>query len=316
MKCSKCNDKAIYFAKYNGLYLCKRHFNEMVERRAKKDLRTQINLNSDIVDISVALSGGKDSSTTLYLIHKILGNRRNVRIHAFTVDEGIDGYRESGLENARKLCRDLGIDHEVIGFKEKYGITLDEIVSRDNKKIPCSYCGPMRRNLINMMASLQNADYVALGLNLDDYSQSILMNVAKGDFERMMRMSPQKDIKEGLVRRIAPLRSIPEKEVLLYAYVNGIPFDSSWCPYYGRAQRNIFRDVVNRLSEENPSTKFSLLKFLDNVRENSAAYRKDVNIGRCEICGAPTTQKICATCMELLNLKNSDDLERKSVLKK
>jgi len=303
MKCSKCGKKAVYFAKYNGLYLCKDHFNEMVEKRVKRDLRKQIDLNKNLVRISVALSGGKDSSTTLYLIKNILGNRRNIKITAFTVDEGISGYREYGLKSAEKLCNDLGIDHKVIKFKDNFNLTLDEIIKNDEEKIPCSYCGPMRRSLINKMAMIQDADYVALGLNLDDYSQSILMNVVKGDFDRMMRMSPQSNQKEGMVKRIAPLRSVPEKEVLLYAFINGITFDSSWCPYYDRAQRNIFRDIVNKLSEENPSSKFSILKFLDTMRENVPQYKKDAKINKCRICGSPTNGDICATCSELENLK-------------
>ena len=44
--------------------------------------------------------GGKDSSATLYLLHKILSERRNLELTAFTVDEGIEGYRSTGLEKA------------------------------------------------------------------------------------------------------------------------------------------------------------------------------------------------------------------------
>ncbi|WP_010916703.1 TIGR00269 family protein [Thermoplasma volcanium] len=299
MKCSKCSAEAIYYAKYNGLYLCRDHFNEMIEGRVKKEIRKQVEFHGDDVTISVALSGGKDSSVTLFLLHKILGNRKNMKIKAFTVDEGIDGYRPSGLESAKRLCTSLGIDHETISFYDSYGLTLDSIVKTNPVKIPCAYCGPLRRKLINEMADKQDADYVALGLNLDDYSQSILMNVAKGDFDRFIRMSPQTDRKVGLVRRIAPLRTILEKEVVLYAVTNDIPFDSSWCPYYSRAQRNVFREVVNKLSEENPSTKFAILKFFDRVRENITTGHEEVKLKRCKICGAPTERDVCTACSSL-----------------
>ncbi|KAA8922940.1 TIGR00269 family protein [Thermoplasma sp.] len=301
MRCSKCNAEAIYFASYNGLYLCREHFNEMVEKRVKSEIRKQIDLKKPMVRISVAISGGKDSSVTLYLLHKILSNRRNVKLAAFTVDEGINGYRPAGLDSAIRLANMLGVEHSIIRFRDSFGMTLDSIVSSDPNRIPCSYCGPLRRKLINEMAEQQNADYVALGLNLDDYSQSILMNVAKGDFDRFMRMSPQKDIKDGLVRRIAPLRSVPEKEVVIYAVANGIPFDSSWCPYYSRAQRNIFREVINRLSEYNPSTKFSILKFFERARSHEA--EKTKILGRCKICGAPTENDICSACAAIESLR-------------
>lgn len=66
MKCSKCSAEAIYYAKYNGLYLCRDHFNEMIEGRVKKEIRKQVEFHGDDVTISVALSGGKDSSVTLF----------------------------------------------------------------------------------------------------------------------------------------------------------------------------------------------------------------------------------------------------------
>ena len=71
------------------------------------------------------IPGGKDSSATLYLLHKILSERRNLELTEFTVDEGIEGYRSTGLEKDRKLCENLGIEHNVISYKENYGYSLD-----------------------------------------------------------------------------------------------------------------------------------------------------------------------------------------------
>ena len=36
-----------------------------------------------------------------------------MNIKAFTVDEGINGYRSTGLEKAKKLSEELGIEHEI-----------------------------------------------------------------------------------------------------------------------------------------------------------------------------------------------------------
>src|SRR3989475_2579400 len=86
-------------------------------------------------------------------------------------------------------------------------------------------------------------DYVATGLNLDDTAQSILMNVARGDVEKLARMGPHETRQPGLVPRIQPLRMIPEKEVYLYALLRGIEFHDATCPYAERAQRGRFRDI-------------------------------------------------------------------------
>ncbi len=39
MKCSKCNREAVYHARYSGRYYCKKHFNELVEKRFKETVK-------------------------------------------------------------------------------------------------------------------------------------------------------------------------------------------------------------------------------------------------------------------------------------
>lgn len=300
-----CSGKAVYEVKYNGSSLCKEHFIEFVEKRVKKELRDQIDLKRDNVRISVAISGGKDSSVTLYLLHKILSQRKNVKISAFTIDEGIKGYRDGGLKAAQVLCSELGIEHEVMSFKENFGHELDEIVKIDGgTTIPCSHCGPMRRQLMNKISMINNADYVALGINLDDYAQSILMNVAKGDAQRMARMAPHKNVQKDLIPRIVPLRKIPEKEVMLYALLQNIKFDGGTCPYYARAQRNKFRTILSDLEQEAPGTKHAIVNFLDKIRPTLTDQYPQVEMNKCKNCGAPTPGELCVVCSDIGNLKS------------
>jgi uncharacterized protein (TIGR00269 family) len=308
MECSICGATAVYEVKYNGSALCKSHFIAYVEKRVKREIREQVKFDNKKTRISVAISGGKDSSATLYLLHKILSERRNLEITAFTVDEGIEGYRSTGLEKAKKLCENLGIEHNVISYKENYGYSLDEIMKIDKKTISCSHCGPMRRQLMNRISEYTESDYVALGINLDDYAQSILMNVAKGDVARYARMAPHSYTREGLVPRILPLRKIPEKEVVLYAILNGIDFDSSWCPYYSMAQRNSFRDIIEKLEKETPGTKFAIVKFFDETRKSIKEHyiNENIKLNSCKICGAPTPGEICEVCSDLEHIKEID----------
>lgn len=304
MKCSLCNKDSVYEVRYSGSSLCGEHLSRFVERRVKQEIRSQLKIGNRKTRISVAISGGKDSSVTLYLLHKVLSERTNVEISAFTVDEGIEGYRSAGLESARALCRDLNIPHETISYKENFGYTMDEIVAADGgKTIPCAHCGPMRRQLMNRVAAYQEGDFVALGINLDDYAQSILMNVAKGDAQRMARMAPHSGTQEGLVPRVLPLRKIPEKEVMLYAVVNGIKFEGGWCPYYAQANRNKFRSIVSDLEEENPGTKYAIVNFLDSIRGSLTSNLKPAELGKCRNCGSSTTSDLCVVCRDLENLR-------------
>lgn len=300
MKCSRCSDDAVYEARYSGEMLCGKHLAQSVEKRVKKELREQVEFSANGTRIAVAISGGKDSSVTLFTLKSILGMRRDVEISAFTIDEGIGGYRDTGLENAAALCRQLDIPHSVLSFNDAFGTAMDEVVRKDQSAIPCSRCGPMRRQLMNLQSMNLEADYVALGINLDDYAQSVLMNVARGDVDRMARMAPHHNEKDGLVRRILPLRRIPEKEVVLYALLKGIRFDSSWCPYYSKAQRNTFREIVETLEERTPGATFSILKFLDGIRPALDASTVPAELKKCSNCGQPTTREICATCSTLV----------------
>ncbi len=298
-KCSRCSNEAVYEARYSGEYLCSGHFISSFERRVKKEVREQIDFSKEPIRISVAISGGKDSSVTLHVLANLFKGRSNVSLRAFTIDEGIVGYRDSGLENARHLSAELGVPHSVISFSDRFGTTMDRVVDEHPGVIPCSRCGPMRRQLMDTESLELEADYVALGLNLDDYSQSVLMNIARGDAERFLRMAPHRTPVEGLIRRILPLRRIPEKEVMIYAILKNIPFDSSWCPYYAKAQRNTFRSILNELEEKSPGTKFAILNFSDRMKDMVGAKSSVQTMQRCRICGRPSSGEICSVCRGL-----------------
>lgn len=304
MKCSLCSRKSVYEVRYNGSSLCSEHLSRFVEKRVKQEVRKQLNVGNRKTRISVAISGGKDSSVTLYLLHRILSERRNIEISAFTVDEGIEGYRGPGIKAAEDLSRKLGVPYEVISYRERFGRTMDEIVSEDGgETIPCSHCGPMRRQIINLVSEKQDADFVALGINLDDYAQSILMNVTKGDVQRMARMAPHTKLQEGLTPRILPLRKIPEKEVMLYAVTNGIEFEGGWCPYYAQANRNKFRSIVSDLEEQSPGTKHAIVNFYDSIKGSLSSQYPQGSLGKCKKCGSPTASTICSVCSDLERLE-------------
>ncbi len=296
MKCEFCSKEAAIQIPYMKVALCESHFVAHFEKEFKKEVRRQIKFSGSGGKIAVALSGGKDSSVTLYSIATIFAGRRKVEVEAFTVDEGIRGYRDKSLETAKTLCNSLGIKHTVIGYEEIYGTTMDAEVTDLKGKTPCAVCGPMRRQLINLAADRSNADFVALGMNSDDISQSLLMNVSRGDLDRIARMAPHKKEIPGLVRRVVPLRRLPEKEVLLYAMIKGIGFDSGWCPYYAQAQRNLFRNIVDMIEEKYPGSKLAMTRFQDIIQEKLTDGMKSP-VNRCRICGEPTTNEICSVCI-------------------
>ena len=85
----------------------------------------------------------------------------------------------------------------------------------EEKKAPCSYCGVFRRQGINHLADRVGAD-IALGHNLDDMAQTIMMNMQNGDLERTLRLAPHTSTFGRHGSKNVP-RWIPEQEIHLYA---------------------------------------------------------------------------------------------------
>jgi len=294
--CSKCKEPAITFIRYNGTHLCQDHFIQYVERRVKKDIKKQ-GKTEDNCTIGVAVSGGKDSNVALHLAHDIYAKRKNVDLIAITVDEGIQGYRDESIPIVRKNCKALGIEHHIISFKDTVGTTMDEIAARHDKLGECSYCGVFRRLCLNTKAKELGVNKLITGHNLDDMAQSILMNFVNGDMQKLARLGPHKKIQLGLIPRLLPFRSIPEKETTLYAIVNKIAYYDGECPYSTRALRGDFRDIVDNLEYKIPGTRHSILNSYEGIKDLLLDKYPPVELNTCMRCGEPTSQELCKACI-------------------
>ena len=129
MQCSKCgNPKVIIKKEQSGQLLCKDCFIESIEKKVIKTVRKEKLLDKGD-KVLVALSGGKDSVTTL----EILNSFRKMHIIdlcAVTVDEGIANYRQEGIDIAKRHAERLGIEHKVVSLKDDYGITCKSRITR------------------------------------------------------------------------------------------------------------------------------------------------------------------------------------------
>ncbi|MFZ1023764.1 MAG: TIGR00269 family protein, partial [Thermoplasmata archaeon] len=180
---------------------------------------------------------------------------------------------------------------------DELGVTTDSAALRMAGTIPCSYCGVWRRQLLNRAARAIRADALVLGFNLDDLAQTVLMNLARAELPRIARMAPHRHQQPGLVPRLAPLAPIPEREVYLFARLEGLPFDHGECPHARAAARNVFREVVWQLEDSLPGTRHSLLRTQQQLAELLAENEAPgVGPGRCEACGEPSASRLCRAC--------------------
>lgn len=291
MKCQRCAKTAVIYQKYSNAHLCKAHFIADVERKIKRDIR-KFKMVERGDRIAVALSGGKDSSALLYVLNKIFKNRPDIELSAITIDEGIIGYREKTIPYAVKLTKELEVPLVISSFEDEYGMTLDRL-KKIKETAACTLCGVLRKNLLNKTARELGISKLALGHNLDDEAQTILMNYMRGDVDRMKRML-QDTVQPGMVPRIKPLRSIPEKEVALYGYLNNLPLSTDECPYAGEALRNEIREMLNNYEVRHPGTKYSLLGGFEAISQ--ALRHPDTKVVQCKKCGEPSSDVLCKTC--------------------
>jgi uncharacterized protein (TIGR00269 family) len=250
--------------------------------------------------IAVAVSGGKDSLTLLNLLVKMENRFPRSKITAVSVDEGIRGYRDEALEIARKTCEKLGVEQFVVSYHDLFGITTDEIAEMHLGQTPCSYCGVFRRKAINRAAQMIGATKIATAHNLDDEVQTVLLNMLHGDPWRIVRSGPiLHDPRGKFLTRIKPLCDIPEKEVVLYAYLNGFDFQSIACPHGNAAMRNDIRNFLNQLDQKHPGSKFTLQRTAERLRELLSRTAPVTELNECAKCGDPTPHQLCEACMML-----------------
>jgi uncharacterized protein (TIGR00269 family) len=300
LRCSFCGRRAVYDRRYAGVMLCDRCLIKSVERRFRRAV-AEHDLISPGERIAVAVSGGKDSVVCLHLLEEYC-SRRNCEVVAVTIDEGIRGYRDHSLPVARENAELLGVEHFVVSFKQAFGATLDRIVRLAKRRKtglnPCTYCGVMRRSLLNQAARELGADKMATAHNLDDEVQAIMLNYVRADFSRLHRLGPIYPPREGFVPRIKPLREIPEKETALYALLRGLNVHLAVCPYAGGIHIEI-RDFLNDLEEKHPNSKFMILRMFDRLKPKIAQEMPEFEMRKCEVCREPTSAKVCKSC-ELL----------------
>jgi uncharacterized protein (TIGR00269 family) len=294
--CHKCGAPAVTYLRHAGRHLCGEHFVELVERRVQKAIRQQADLSGGGT-VAMACSGGKDSMTCLDILRRTLEPRRDTRLVVVTVDEGIRGYRDLSIPMVEGYCAEHDLPWVLTSIEEEQGATLDRVGALGLPDTPCAYCGVWRRWSLNRAAREAGARYLATGLNLDDTAQSVLMNVCRGDVERMARFGPHDREQSGLVPRIQPLRWIPEVESYLFAHLRGLPIHSAECPHATRAQRGRYRRVIHELQEDEPGVVHALVRSLERLRPALEAAFPPVELGPCPRCGEPSPGGgVCKAC--------------------
>lgn len=291
-RCSLCREPAVVRLIEPERRLCADHFIEDVEARVLAAVKRE-RMISPGDRIVVGLSGGKDSTALLLLLHRLLP-AFGVNLVAVTVDEGIAGYREETITAARDLTIELGVEHRIVTFADLFGDDLDRLlVGREAQG--CTVCGVLRRRALAEAVKQVGATKLATGHNLDDEAQSVLMNILRGDLPRLLQ-----DTSTGqpghFVPRIKPLAVLSEKEIVTYLLLHGYFRDLPECPYASTALRSEVRSMLAGLEHRHPVTMVRLMRFRDGVRGSVSPADSKGSLRTCRICGELASGEVCQVC--------------------
>jgi len=269
-----------------------------IEKKVKQTIsRYKLAKKSD--KILVALSGGKDSSVTAYLLKKFGYN-----IEAIHINLGMGKYSEKCLGAVKKLCKDLKIKLYVYDIKKELGTSICYIrsaVQHEKKGLKnCAICGVIKKWILNQQARKLSADKIATGHNLDDEAQTFLINIFKG--------SPKLSANSGAITknipnkkfipRIKPLFYVHEEDIRKYSKNKKLPVVYEKCPCALDSYRIQVRKFLNTLSREDRQ---NVIRNFDKMSKKIQQI-KDTRMQYCEICGELSRNELCKKC-ELMKIK-------------
>jgi tRNA 2-thiocytidine biosynthesis protein TtcA len=235
---------------------------EVLERRLGRALSRAIADYDMIADgdrILVAVSGGKDSYTLLYLLRE-LQRRAPVRfeLKVVNVDQGHPGYP------AQILCEYMkreGFDFTLIQ-EDTYSIVTDKI---ERGKTYCSLCSRLRRAILYRVAKELGCRKIALGHHRDDLLQTLLLNLLFAG--QLGSMPPRLLADEGAHVVIRPLAYCAEEDIRDFARLLEFPIlPCDLCGSQEHLQRKKVGRLIDGLERDRPGTKTVMLAALKNVR--------------------------------------------------
>src|SRR5919197_603777 len=285
---------------------CKKCFLYSIEEKTARTMSkfSMLNYNDRL---AVAVSGGKDSLSLLYIMKKIFNRHDHSELIAITIDEGIKGYRNEALQIVKDFCSDLKVEVKILSYKDLFETDMDEamILRPTEKMTSCAVCGTLRRRAIDLAAQSIDADVVATARNLEDHIQTFFITILAGDVERIGWTYPE-PVQYGIndLKKIKPFVEIYEHEIVFYALQREIPFQSEECPYMHESIRTELRQFLNQLEKEHPGIKYSAYNSMIKISKGLKSLPSAIEANRCSICGKHSTGSVCSVCKTIRALRD------------
>lgn len=248
--------------------------------------------------IFVALSGGKDSASALFLLKEYIEAKDvDAQLFGFHINFGIPISDEvqKVVEEQAKLC---DVPLKVVNVRDM-GISLERAMKRSGRPL-CSVCGVLKRYLMNRIPRELGATKVATGHHMDDFLVFFFKNMLGLNFEWISKFKPKIESENGkLLCKIRPLFFVGSRENQDFCLSQGIPFlKEDVCPHtYVRCYLDLRREKWYRtIYEIEKRHKDFRYRFALALARASQFFPRGGGVRECKICGEPTSEEICAFC--------------------
>ncbi len=208
--------------------------------------------------IAVGISGGKDSSALLYILHQL---QRHLSVSFDIIPIYVDLGFGMQMEELETFCQSLG--YALVREETQ----IQEIVFQVRaEKNPCSLCAKMRKGALILKAKEWECNKLALGHHLDDAIETLFLNMIYTG--KLGSFAPKLYLDRQDITLIRPMVYLQEKTVLSMVLAKGLPQVKNKCPLDGKTKRDEMKEFVGNICLIYPDFREKCRKSLENMDES------------------------------------------------
>ncbi len=285
-KCSRCKKQAIVRLPSHNARFCREcfiYFFETAFIRAMKKIKV-----SKDTPIMVAVSGGKDSLVLWDILNRLAYKTKGLHINL-----GIGEFSEQSRDAISKFASSRNLEWVEYSLKEIIGYSMIDVKDRFRRKT-CSFCGKLKRQLVDELTVKEGFNVVATGHNLDDEASRLLGNLMGRRFRYVEKLFPYLPSPHPkMPAKIKPLYRLEIKEILIYSELNNIEPVEITCPLSKGATSKKFKKALDILENDMPGIKRN---FLFGYIDANTPKIPSEDYKECKVCGYPTYLELCNKC--------------------
>lgn len=198
-----------------------------------------------VTNLGLALSGGKDSLTMLFLLKAISGRGfPPFKITAINVNGEFTCGAAVGGGYLENVCKALDVPLIVCTSEKKL------------ENLECYSCSRERRSLLFKAAKDAGCEAIAFGHHRDDNAQTLLMNLFhKGEFAGLL---PKLHMTEYGITILRPLIYISEADIKEFAKMYGFARITCRCPVGQNSVRKKTDALINDIESLFPNARSNI----------------------------------------------------------